>query len=123
LSKKKFADVDPEALDAFRRMVAGVSGVEMKGAAAPYTSINGNMYSAMSKASRIGLRLPKKELAAFIKKYDTELFEPFPGFRQKTYIAVPESMHSNTRALRKYFRMAYEYAAGLQPKPTTKAKK
>jgi hypothetical protein len=123
MAKQKFQNVDPQALDAFRRMVAGVEGVEMKGAAAPYTSINGNMYSAMSKASRIGLRLPKKELEAFIAKHDTELFEPFPGFRQKTYVAVPLSMHSNTRALRKYFRMAYEYVAGLKPKPATKGKK
>lgn len=123
MAKKKFQEVKPEALDAFRRMVAGVDGVELKGAAAPYTSINGHMYSAMSKASRIGLRLPKQELEAFLMKYDAELFEPFPGFRQKTYVAVPESMHENTRALRKYFRMAYEYVAGLAPKPTTKTKK
>jgi hypothetical protein len=123
MAKQKYQDVDPDALEAFSKMVAAVDGVEMKGAAAPYTSINGNMYSAMSKTNRIGLRLPKKELEAFLEKYDAELFEPFPGFRQKTYVEVPLSMHGNTRALRKYFKMAYEYVASLPPKPTTKPKR
>ena len=77
MAKKKFENVDPAVLAAFTKMVEAVDGVEMKGAAAPYTSINGNMYSAVSKDNRIGLRLPKGDIAAFIEKHDAELFEPF----------------------------------------------
>lgn len=123
MAKKKFQVVAPEALAAFKKMAGAVEGVQIKGAAAPYCSVNGNMYAAVSKASRIGLRLPKVEIKKFIEKYDTTLFEPFPGFIQKTYVTVPEAMYGNTRALRKYFRMSYEYVSSLKPKPTTKPRK
>jgi hypothetical protein len=117
---KKFENVDPQALAAYMKMIEGVDGVEAKGAAAPYTSINGNMYSAVSKDSAIGLRLSKADMAEFMEKYEAELFEPFPGFIQKTYVAVPEALLGNTRILRSWFRKCHDYAATLKPRATTK---
>ncbi len=119
-AKKKQFQCAPEVVDAFSRMVAAVPGVAMKGAAAPYTSLNGNMYAAVSKMDRIGLRLSKTDQAAFLEMYDADLFEPFPGFVQKTYVAVPTEMHDDTRALRRWFRKSHAYAASLKPKPTTR---
>jgi hypothetical protein len=39
---KTEASVDPKVLAAFDAMIAGVPGVERKGAAMPYLSVNGN---------------------------------------------------------------------------------
>ena len=117
---KKHAATDPEVLTVFKKMIAAVEGVELKGARCPYTSLNGHMMSSISKADCIGLRLEKDDRLEFIDKYETTLFEAFPGFFQKEYVAIPESMHSNTRALRKYFKKSHEYVSSLKPKKTTK---
>ena len=69
MAKNKFADVDPAVLAAYMKMIEGVEGVEARGAAAPYTSLNGNMYSSISKFNEIGLRLAKDEREAFLEKY------------------------------------------------------
>jgi hypothetical protein len=122
--KKPFEDdTDPAVLAAYRRMLNAVPGVEWKGAARPYTSLNGNMYSAISRDDIIGLRLSKSDLKSFMEKYDTTLFEGYPGFFQKEYVAIPEKLLSNTRALRGWFRKSHAHVSSLKPKPTTKPSK
>ena len=116
-------DTDQTVLAAYKKMVAAVSGVELKGSARPYTSINGNMYSAISKDDVIGLRLSKEDREAFLEKYKNGLYEPFPGFFQKEYVAIPSDMVTNTRTLRSWFKKSYEHVSALKAKPTTKKKK
>lgn len=111
---------DPAVLAAYDRMIAGVSGVERKGAAMPYTSVNGNMYSSISKANVIGLRLSKTELATFLQTHSTTLHEGVPGHFMKEYAAVPPSMLDDTETLQAWFRKSYSYASGLKPKKTTR---
>lgn len=118
----KHVEVDPKTLAAFQKMVSAVPGVTVKGDAYPYASINGNMYAAISKAGRIGLRLPADEREAFIKKFKTGLHEPFPGFFMKEYAAVPDKMLSDLKTLQHYFKMSHEFAAALKAKPTTRSK-
>jgi len=38
----------------------------------------------------MGLRLPKNEIEAFLKKYKTRLFESY-GMVKKDYVTVPDS--------------------------------
>ncbi len=122
--KKPFEDdTDPKVLAAYRKMLDAAPDVEWKGAARPYTSINGNMYSAISRDDIIGLRLSRADLKAFMETYETTHFEGYPGFFQKEYVAVPQTLLANTRALRRWFRKSYDHAAGLKPKPTTRKKK
>lgn len=120
MAKKKFEDVDPDVLAAYLKMIEGVDGVEAKGAAAPYTSLNGNMYSSISKFNEIGLRLEKGQREEFLEKYDTRLYHSIPGYVQREYVTIPESMLGNTRTLRSWFRKSYEYVSSLPAKPTKK---
>ena len=122
MAKGKFENVDPQVLDAYMRMIAGVDGVEARGAAAPYTSLNGNMYSSISKFNEIGLRLGKADREEFLEKYDTRLYHSIPGYVQREYVTIPQSMLGNTRTLRSWFRRSFEYVSSLKPKPTTKKK-
>lgn len=120
MAKKKFEDVDPQVLAAYMKMIGGVEGVEAKGAAAPYTSLNGNMYSSISKFNEIGLRLAKDEREAFLEKYDTRLYHSIPGYVQREYVTVPPALFGNTRTLRSWFRKSYDYVSSLPAKPTKK---
>ena len=36
----------------------------------------------------------------------------------KEYVAVPDELISNTREMKKYLQLSYEYARTLKPKPT-----
>jgi len=110
---------DPKVLAAFDAMIAAVPGVERKGAAMPYVSINGNMYAMISKADVIGIRLGKDDLAMFMAAGGLP-FEGTPGFVNKEYGGVPASMLSDTRTLRKWFEASHAYASGLKPKSTTR---
>jgi len=119
-AKKKELITDPAVLAAYKKMIEAVPGVALKGATTPYTSLNGNMFSSISKANGIGLRLSKEDREAFIEKYQTTLFEALPGFFQKEYVAIPPSMLGDTRAMRRWFRKSYDYVRLLKPKKTTR---
>jgi len=120
MPKPKHVDVDPVVLDVYRRMVESVPGAEVKGDTIPYTSINGNMYSSISKANRIGVRLPKDARDAFLEQHGTTLFEALPGFFQKEYVAVPEAIYQDADTLASLFRASHDYASSLKPKKTTR---
>jgi hypothetical protein len=118
MPKDKHANVDPAVLDAYRRMLAGVPEAELKGAECPYTSLNGNMYSNISRANVIGLRLGPADRAAFLAKFNGTLFESIPGFIQKEYVAVPAALLDDTPTLQDYFQRSHAYAGTLRPKAT-----
>ena len=80
MPKQKHVSVPPDLLEAFRTMVQAVPGVDVKGDANPYVAMNGNMYASISKAGEIGVRLPKAEREAFLKKTTAPSTNPFRGF-------------------------------------------
>jgi len=63
----------------------------------------------------MGLRLPKEELEAFLKKYKTKLFESY-GVVKKDWATVPDSLLKNTKELKKYLQIIYQHVQTLKPK-------
>jgi TfoX/Sxy family transcriptional regulator of competence genes len=114
--------VRSEKLELYEKLVATNRNVERKGATVPYTSLNGHMFSYLSKEGKLALRLPPAEREAFLKKYKAKLREAY-GRVQPEYVEVPDSLFSSTRELKKFFDCSYEYVGSLKPKPTTKKKK
>jgi hypothetical protein len=112
----------PDKLELYEKLVATNPKVERKGATVPYTSLNGHMFSYLSKEGRLELRLPEAEREAFLKKYKAKLCQAY-GVVQPDYVEVPDALLASTRELKKYFDCRYEYVASLKPKPTTRRKK
>lgn len=110
-----------ESLALYEQLVATNPAVERKGAAMPYTSLNGNMFSFLTKSGTLALRLPETERDAFLKKYKTRLTEQH-GAVMKEYVDVPDDLLRKARELKKYFDISYAYAGTLKPKPTTRKK-
>jgi len=102
----------------YDKLIATYPDIERKGAANPYTSLNGNMFSLLHEGE-MALRLPEGERELFLKKYKTKLYEAY-GAVMKEYVAVPEKLLGNTKELSKYLAMSYEYAKTLKPKATKK---
>lgn len=103
------------ALERYEQLVATAPGIERKGATVPYTSLNGHMFSYLSKAGTLSLRLPEKERAAFLTKYKTRLCEQY-GVVQKEYVEVPAALLAKTAELKKHFAVSLAYVKSMKPK-------
>ena len=112
----------PELLEDYEALVATLKDVARKGKANPYTSVNGHMFSFLSKEGQIAIRLPKDEREAFMKKYKTDLAFTYNTV-MKEYVAVPGSMTKITNELAPYMKMSFDYISNLKPKPTKRKKK
>jgi hypothetical protein len=117
LTKKN--NIPADKLELYEKLVATNPKVERKGAANPYTSLNGHMFTYLNPTGTLALRLPTEEREKFLKKHKTTLFEAY-GAVMKEYVTVPDSLLKNTKALSKYFALSYEYVARLKPKPSKK---
>jgi hypothetical protein len=122
MSAPKKNDIPADKLDLYDKLVAANPMVERKGAANPYTSLNGHMFSYLNASGSLALRLPEGEREKFLKKFKTTLFEAY-GVVMKEYVTVPDSLLRNTKQLQKYFELSYQYIQTLKPKPTKKKSK
>jgi hypothetical protein len=122
MPRKTGSAIPSEKLDLYEKLVATTPGVERKGDSVPYTSLNGHMFSYLSKEGKLALRLPPREREAFLDKYKASLCEAY-GRVQPEYVEVPDSLLASTQELKKFFQCSYAYVGSLKPKPTTKKKR
>jgi hypothetical protein len=118
---KVTSTVPADVLEFYEKLVTTNPHVERKGAAMPYTSVNGHMFSFLTKSGVLALRLPDEEREAFLEKHKTKLCEQH-GVVMKEYVEVPGSLLKKTKYLKKYFSASYAYVSALRPKPTTRKK-
>jgi hypothetical protein len=121
MAKAPGGAVAQEKLALYEKLVATNPKVELKGDSVPYTSLNGHMFSYLSKEGKLELRLPATERDAFLKKYRARLCEAY-GRVQPEYVEVPDSLLAATPELKKFFDLSYAYVASLKPKPAAKKK-
>jgi TfoX/Sxy family transcriptional regulator of competence genes len=105
-------------VDLYDKLIATNPKIERKGAANPYTSLNGNMFTLLHQSS-LAIRLPEDKREEFLRRYNTTLFKAY-GTVMKEYVAVPDALLKKTKELQKYLEFSYEYAKTLKPKPTKK---
>jgi TfoX/Sxy family transcriptional regulator of competence genes len=109
------AKLDPLAL--YERLVATIPEVERKGDKVPYTSVNGHMFSNLTKDGTLSLRLPEDVRAAFLAKYKAKLAVEY-GIVRKEYVAVPAALLAKTAEVKPYFAKSYAWVKAMKPKPT-----
>lgn len=114
--------VPEDKLALFDKLVDTHPDIERKGKNMPYTSMNGHMYTIMTKEGMLGIRLSKEDRAAFLEKYNTELLKNY-GAVMKEYVTVPDDLLHRTDELQPYLALSHTYIKSLKPKPTTKKKK
>ena len=117
---KPQAPADKLAL--YEKLVAANRKAERKGAANPYTSHKGRMFSMLGKDGTMILRLPDGAREAFIKKYKTRLAVQY-GTTMPEFVDVPDELLRKTAELKKYFDLSFAWLDSLKAKPTTKPKK
>jgi hypothetical protein len=108
------AKLDHVAL--YEQLVATAPGVEREGDTIPYTSVNGHMFSNLTKAGKLALRLPPGQRDAFLVRYKAKLSVEY-GVVRKEYVEVPDALLANTSDLAPYFAASYAWVATMKPKP------
>lgn len=122
MSPQKKNNIPADKFELYEKLIKTNPKVELKGAANPYTSLNGHMFTYLNASGSLALRLPENEREKFLKKYKTTLFEAY-GAVMKEYVTVPDNLLKDTKTLQRYFQLSYEYVKSLKPKPTKKTKK
>ena len=115
-------EVPSDKLALYEKLVSTLPNVQRKGATVPYTSINGHMFSYLSKTGTLALRLPEDARELFLKKYKATLCKQY-GVVQKEYVEVPDALLKKTSELKEYFALGFAYVGTLKPKPTTRKKR
>jgi hypothetical protein len=88
-TKRKKTSPPNANVELYENLIASIPGLERKGDANPYTSMNGNMFTLLHQSSRLAIRLPEDKRLEFLKKYKTKLFEAY-GTVMPEYVAVPD---------------------------------
>jgi len=108
--------VPQDKLDLYSKLIDTHPEIELQGGKKlPYTSHNGHMFTQLTKAGKVGLRLGEEDRAAFIEKYDTKLLESY-GAVMKEYVEVPDDLLASTVQLAPYLALSYAYVQTLKPK-------
>jgi hypothetical protein len=84
MSTKKKCNISADKQALYDKLLAINPKIERKGAANPYTSLNGHMFTYLNPSGTLALRLPEKEREEFLKKYKTTLFEAYGAVMKDT---------------------------------------
>ena len=110
-----------DKLDLYEKLLTSHPEIERKGKTMPYTSVNGHMFTLLSKDGVLGIRLAREDREAFVAEYQSPPFVQY-GAVMKEYVTVPDALLQDTEALKPYLDMSYEYVKSLKPKPAKKTK-
>ena len=110
-----------EAENLYDRLIAAHPNIERKGVNNPYTSLNGNMFTFLSKEGEVALRLPeavRQEIISTHGGWQTISY----GAVMKEYVSIPPALLRQTQKLRPFLEQSLEFARTLKAKPTTRGK-
>jgi len=105
----------------YAMLVASVPGLERRGSKAPHTSLNGNKSSFLTDTGSLALRLDSEGRDAFMRAHGAKLCERH-GRVMKEFVAVPEDLWKDRKALRKAFVSSVAYVGSLKPKVSKRKK-
>ena len=123
MAKEKKKTIPEDKLKLYEALVQSVPDLALNNQFGfPYTSLNGHMFSLLSKNGLVGIRLPKEERELFLEKYNSTIYKPEPGPLLKEYVTVPDDLLPDVETLKPYLVKSLEYIKTLKPKPPKKKK-
>jgi hypothetical protein len=84
MATAKKSKIPPAKLELYEKLIATNPNIERKGDVHPYTSLNGHMFTYLDQTGTLGIRLPKDEVEAFLKKYKTTCLRRTASLRKTT---------------------------------------
>jgi hypothetical protein len=118
---KPTSSIPPKIVELYDRLVAALPGVERKGVTMPYTSVNGHMFSFLTKEGALVLRLPPGQRDAFIAEHEAQPCVQH-GATLQEFVVVPERLLRKPDVLKAILAASHAHFRSLKPKPTTRKK-
>lgn len=107
-----------QALKIYEELIENQPEIKRKGKRLPYTSMNGNMFSVISKEGKIGLRLSQERVEECIDLYGFTKYIKNDKVLED-FVQISEEFLDN-ELLVELFNECCEHAKSLQAKPKTK---
>ncbi len=104
-----------DRLSLYEAVVDRIDGLDRKGAANPYTSVNGYMTSFIDKEGSVGLRLDPTARAEFLELYGSRIAVQY-GKEMKEFAVVPDELLERTGELSGWFQRGFDWVRTLKPK-------
>jgi TfoX/Sxy family transcriptional regulator of competence genes len=92
-----------------------------KGKNNPYTSLNGHMFTMVTKEGQVGFRVSKEERSTFMNEVNDQPVVTYNTV-MKEYICIPISILEKPEDALPYLQQSLRYVKSLKPKPTKKKK-
>ena len=119
---QKTNQVPEDKLALYNALIDSHPEIELKGGKKlPYTSYQGNMFSQLTKAGKVGMRMGKAEREAFLAEHNSNLLESY-GTILKEYVEVPDHLLQDIDKLLPYLEQSFAYVKTLKVKPTKRKK-
>lgn len=106
-----------DKLEIYAALIAAVPNLDLKGKTVRYTSMNGNMFSFLSKDGELAFRLGSVDREAFLERYPDAVVEQY-GSVMKDYVAITDPVLDDDTELTRLFATSVANARTLQAKPT-----
>ena len=117
MAKKEKKSIPEDKRKLYEQLVHSIPELEIHSTFGfPYTSLNGHMFSLLSKSGYVGIRLPKEARERFLEEYQTTLYKPEPGPLLKEYVTIPNDLLNDVATLKAYLEASLEYVKTLKPK-------
>lgn len=108
--------VPAELVSKYQAAIETQPDIEFKGGAKlPFTSINGYMYSSLTKDGRMGIRLSAEDREAFMEEHDAIPFTNY-GSNIREHVEVPADVVEDPVLLGEYLAKSRAYTLTLPPK-------
>lgn len=104
-----------EALERYEAVVARLADLDRKGAANPYTSLNGHMFSFLDKQGVVSIRLSAEDTEEFRATFESGDSVQY-GATMRGYSTVPVDLLSRTDELAEWLERSRAHIATLDPK-------
>ncbi len=108
-------DGPADALARYEAAVAKLADVDRKGAANPYTSLNGHMFSFLDKQGVVSIRLSDTDTEAFRSSYESGDSHQY-GATMRGYSTVPDELLARPDELARWLERSRTHVASLEPK-------
>lgn len=102
-------------INLYDELIASFPDIERKGKTMPYTSVNGHMFSFISKEGKMGLRLSDEDKNEIMTKYSTQLMVQH-GRTMKDFVEVPTELLHEFPEIKIYLQKSFDYTLTLKPK-------
>ena len=104
-----------DALAHYEAAIARLANVERKGAANPYTSLGGHMFSFLDKEGVVSIRLSEQDTEEFRSSHDSGDSVQY-GRTMRGYSTVPHELSVRTEDLAAWLERSRAHVATLPPK-------